>query len=223
MDTSPGTGGSASGDGAPARALLRDAFADGDVMLVLNVPPTWGSASSSGHKPFAAARPGVLWPCYQVERAPSTGCASPSSRASWRSDRQDLWGRSLPSQAYGDERDAAGAFVGQDNTAALVRERQQWGDASPVSVSPPSSAADGGSASWQAALSQLPDALVLRAGTMLCDAAVAGDVEAVMARRASVVALPTWPYSHPLSLKDELGAAALEEEGDGLPLWLSSP
>lgn len=41
-----------------------------------------------------------------------------------------------------------------------------------------------------------------------------------MARRAAVVALPAWPYGHPFSPSDRLGAAALAEGREGLPLWL---
>ncbi|KAG2438914.1 hypothetical protein HYH02_010709 [Chlamydomonas schloesseri] len=360
--------------GGEARQLLRDAFAEGDVLLVLNTPPTWpgvaagpgsssngrcrtgdgggssSSSSSSSSKAFAAARPGVLWPCYQVEpqgasaaaavapgdprssasadggRGSSSsrssrgsggdGSSSSSSRGggaaaaavSWRVQEDDLYGRSLPRADYGAVHDRAGAFVGQDNTAVLVSSSASASSSGSTSTTAPAwrqhaanaraglgSGSSGSSSSssrsysrsnWRQALeegdsgrgsrssgvgsdhgggftheestprppppppqpqqlhasttqergildgvsrvgttshpslSSLPASFVLRRGTTLTDSALAGDVEAVMARRAAVVALPAWPYGHPFSPADRLGAAALAEGRDGLPLWL---
>ncbi|KAG2443661.1 hypothetical protein HXX76_002010 [Chlamydomonas incerta] len=331
--------------GSEARRLLRDAFAEGDVLLVLNTPPTWpgvaaATARSGSSRAFAAARPGVLWPCYQVEprglnasalarggagaggSGSRTGSSRESSRSggssirasdgaaspvSWQVQGNDLYGRSLPRADFGAVHDRAGAFVGQDNTAALVassasptvsswtqREaggesrvaaeagrsgggggysRSNWrqaledssGSAGGGTAHGHSTAADGvrthmespqphaltshvqsssnsssssgsrsaaarsdgsntppsaASAGPFAALSSLPASFVLRRGTTLTDSALAGDVEAIMARRAAVVALPAWPYGHPFSPADRLGAAALAEGRDGLPLWL---
>ncbi|KAG2493438.1 hypothetical protein HYH03_008256 [Edaphochlamys debaryana] len=337
--------------GGEARQLLRDAFAEGDVLLVLNTPPTWrgveapGTGSSSGSsgsssRAFAAARPGVLWPCYQVEpqgfstasvaspSSPSNAVGSSSSSSSsggssggsrhgsngngrssegdgaaasvsWRVQEDDLYGRSLPRADFGAVHDRAGAFVAQDNTAAFASASAS-ASASPDGSSalrPPNAngpapgrssrssnsnnssrsysrsnwrqaleAADNGSGSGgddggagsahvgnvqrhppqpqsrasapherggsavglrggaagpaPASLASLPASFVLRRGTTLTDSALAGDVEAVMARRAVVVVLPAWPYGHPFSPADRLGAAALAEGRDGLPLWL---
>eukprot|EP00775_Hariotina_reticulata_P010303 gene10303-10462_t len=104
---------------AAAAELVGRAFADGDVFLCVNVPPTWQPAGYNPHSTeaqFASTRPGVIWHCHQ---------------------------------------------------------------------------------------------------------ATAGDVEAVFSRRASVTTLQTWPTSHPLSLRDDVLAAALDEGPAGLPAWLS--
>ncbi len=311
--------GEASTDEAASRQLLRDAFAEGDLLLLVNCPPTWVGAGDGsdaagprgggrgGPEPFAAVRPGVLWPCYQVEAVADPavedvadgngnggagGGKEAQRRVSWGVDESDLYGRSLPRQGFGDTRDRAGAFVGQDNTASLVAavgsrlgsgskrpgagsrggnrsggqgavgrggrstngsssgySRSNWRSALEEEVGGRAcstvAAADeeeeeeeeaaqvqgtnaqgnvsetgGGSGGWGAALASLPSSFVLRRGTTLGDHAACGDVEAVMARRAAVAVLPAWPYAHPFSLVDRLGAAALEEGREGLPLWL---
>ncbi len=305
-------------DEAASRQLLREAFAEGDLLLLVNCPPTWvgagdGSGAAGGRgegrggpEPFAAVRPGVLWPCYQVEAvtapvvgeegsltgdggAGAGGGQGTQRRVSWGVDESDLYGRSLPRQGFGDTRDRAGAFVGQDNTASLVAavgsrlgsgskrpgagsrggnrsggqgavgsgahstngsssgySRSNWRSALEEEVGGQAcsavaaadeeeeeeeaqvqgtnargSVSEGhGNGGWGAALASLPSSFVLRRGTTLGDHAACGDVEAVMARRAAVAVLPAWPYAHPFSLVDRLGAAALEEGREGLPLWL---
>lgn len=320
----PGAGpGEGATDEAASRQLLREAFAEGDLLLLVNCPPTWVGAGDGtdagggrgggrgGPEPFAAVRPGVLWPCYQVEAVTTTqhvggagdgngdggagGGKEAQGHVSWGVDESDLYGRSLPRQDFGDTRDRAGAFVGQDNTASLVAaagsgsgprarrvgagsrgssrsggqqgsngswgrstngsssgySRSNWRSAleaevggrastivaaadeeeeeveAQVQVTAPveshargSSSERHGSGDWGVALASLPSSFVLRRGTTLGDHAACGDVEAVMARRAAVAALPAWPYAHPFSLVDRLGAAALEEGREGLPLWL---
>lgn len=72
-------------DAGEARRLLRRAFCDGDIVLNLNSPPRW--PPPGGSPPFAATRPGVLWPCYQVEAGFETpaqssvapGCVHPGT------------------------------------------------------------------------------------------------------------------------------------------------
>jgi hypothetical protein len=46
------------------------------------------------------------------------------------------------------------------------------------------------------------------------------DVGALVVGAASVSTLQTWPEGHPLGLKDALMAAALEQDGSGMPRWL---
>jgi len=196
-----------------ALALLRQAFCEGDVLLTLNVPPSWAP-----QRGFAAARLGVIWHCYQVaaERSRGGGATdgvTPStSGASWQADNSDLFGRSLPGQSMGGGTQA-GAFVSQDNTAALLERRR--GRDGPKSAAGPT---------WHAEASRsrqtLPSSFTLRPGAMLNDAATKGDVEAVFGGRASVLTLPVWPHSHPFSLSDRLLAHALLEGPGGLPAWL---
>lgn len=51
---------------------------------------------------------------------------------------------------------------------------------------------------------------------------VAGtDVGALVVGAASVSTLQTWPEGHPLGLRDALMAAALEQDGSGMPRWLA--
>ena len=221
-----------------AARLLRAAFAEGDLLLLLNVPPTWAGArseasgSSSQTKPFAATRPGVLWPCPQLEA--DFGDGGGGGGRSWAVDAGDLFGRSLPRQGYGGAAGetgagagagaqtlTAGAFVAQDNTAATAaRLRQQGGS---------SGGGDGGGGQAAVAAAAVPAAaaaleaveFVIARGTTLADDCSCGDVEAVMARRASVTALPTWPAAHPFAPRDELLLRALEEDAaTGLPAWL---
>jgi hypothetical protein len=60
----------------------------------------------------------------------------------------------------------------------------------------------------------------VRRGTLLSDAAACGDVEAVFEGRAALSVVQTWPAGHPLSCRDELLLAALDEGPGGLPAWL---
>jgi hypothetical protein len=208
---------------AAAADLLRRAFADGDILLCLNTPPTWQSSSSSSSSAaspaFASTRPGVLWHCYQVEASrPAAAATSNSSSSigsslrsgeqastSWRTQEQDVFGRSLPSSSFGSSQSVVtGAFVQQDNTDKV--------------------AASSKAASWddqQQQQQQLPGSFVIRRGTLLNDHATAGDVEAVFSSRASVNTLQTWPVGHPVSLRDAVLAAALDEDADGMPAWLA--
>lgn len=194
-----------------AYGALRRAFCEGDMVLCLNVPPTWaaGGAQPGGSRAFAATRPGVLWHCYQVaaEQGSSSSSASGSSwggSSSWSSSEQDLYGRSLPRQGFGGQ--GSGAFVQQDNTAKVVAGLGR-------SYSPPAEAQALGP-------EVLPEAFILRAGTLLNDHAVGADVEAVTAGRAAVSAVQTWPAGHPFSLTDALLVWALSEGDDGMPAWL---
>lgn len=202
-----GAGGGAARHGAAdARQLLRRAWAEGDVLLALNVPPNWQGGSARGSARFAATRPGVLWPCHQVEAAAPAGRGGSAAR-SWATDGGDLYGRSLPSSGFGragGEQIVAGPFVAQDNTASII------------------AAAAHGRGGGAGATRQLPASFTLRRGTLLSDHATAGDVEAVFSRRAAVTTLQTWPAGHPLSVTDELLAAALDEQQDGLPAWLAT-
>jgi hypothetical protein len=122
-----------------AYQVLQGAFTDGDVLMCLNVPPTWREGSG-----FAATRPGVLWHCWQVEahgqqqqqrqhrqvdtdgsssrsKSGSSSSSSSSSR-SWQVDSEDLFGRTLPSSSYGSQVPAGRNFVGQDNTQKVATE-----------------------------------------------------------------------------------------------------
>ncbi len=212
------------------------------------MPPTWAGARAAARKEggpaahrtpghFAACRPGVLWPCYQVEAERRRGAEEGPSR-SWRVDEGDLYGRSLPRQGFGGV--AAGAFVGQDNSATVAgggsggggpaaqrASRSNWRaamdeQAGGVAVPPPSpSRAASASFGAQQLPDSLPTAVTLRRGTSLLDEAMSGDADALLAGRASLVAVPSWPWAHPFSLTDGLGAAALVEGGSGLPLWLT--
>jgi hypothetical protein len=210
-----------SSQAAAAADILRRAFADGDILLCLNVPPTWkpnnssnssssSSSSSRSTRPaFASTRPGVLWHCYQVEAESTTPTSSSSSgrfagqiSTSWRTQEQDVFGRSLPSSSFGGSQSVVtGAFVQQDNTDKVVASSR----AEP----------------WQQQKQQLPRSFVIRRGTLLNDHATAGDVEAVFSSRAAVSTLQTWPVGHPLSLRDAVLATALDEDADGMPAWLA--
>jgi len=205
---------------AAAAELVGRAFADGDVFLCVNVPPTWQPAdydapqSSALH--FASTRPGVIWHCYQVESAAQQTRKDSwqegqqqklNERYSWRPQPNDLYGRTLPSSSLSNGQAVQlGQFVGQDNTDKVIASvRQQSGTQDQV-----------GRAS-----AAVPLQFTIRRGTMLNDQATAGDVEAVFSRRAAVTTLQTWPSSHPLSLRDDVLAAALDEGPQGLPAWLS--
>uniref|UniRef100_A0A383WD67 Survival protein SurE-like phosphatase/nucleotidase domain-containing protein n=1 Tax=Tetradesmus obliquus TaxID=3088 RepID=A0A383WD67_TETOB len=211
---------------AAAADILRRAFADGDILLCLNVPPTWKPSSSSSSSSsssrgssappvFASTRPGVLWHCYQVEAGPAepTSSSSSSSRfarqtgTSWRTQEQDVFGRSLPSSSFSSSQPVVtGAFVQQDNTdkvAASLRA-EPWQQQQ-----------------QQQQQEEVPASLVIRRGTLLNDHATAGDVEAVFSSRAAVSTLQAWPVGHPLSLRDAVLAAALDEDDAGLPAWLT--
>ncbi|KAI8469351.1 MAG: hypothetical protein J3K34DRAFT_459435 [Monoraphidium minutum] len=240
---SKGGGGSGGGiiDRAEANRLLLSAFSEGDLLLLLNVPPTWapppaapaGAAGPQQRAAFASVRPGVLWPCHQVEaHYPSGGGDSSSGggggggkgERSWEVDEADLWGRSLPRQGYAAggaggapaQRLVSGGFVSQDNTAAVAARWRARGAGEP---SEPAGGAAGGDAA-PPPLPPLPEAFVISRGTLLSDEAACGDVEAVMGGRAAVAALQAWPAGHPFSLRDELMVHALEEGPGGMPLWL---
>jgi hypothetical protein len=213
---------------------------------MLNVPPTWaapdssGAAGGGGPPPFAPVRPGVLWPCHQVESSftavPAAGGAAGAAGASgrksgggggrsWSVDENDPWGRTLPSQGYaagggGGARLAAGGFVSQDNTEAAAARLRAGGDggaaAAAASATPPEAAAEG-----EVELDFQAAEFRVSRGTLLTDECAGGDVEAVMAGRAAVGLVQTWPASHPFTLRDELLVWALEGGGaEGLPLWL---
>jgi hypothetical protein len=212
--------------------MLQAACADGDALLCLNVPPTWSEAAG-----FAAARPGVLWHCHQVEpqqQQPEHGGSWRSREAatsrSWAVDGHDLYGRTLPAASYGSSVPTGSNFVGQDNTRKVAHERSSYAaeDSSSSSSSSrwcststhssSSSSSSSSEANWQDAA---PASFTIRHGTMLSDAAACGDVEAVFGGRAAVTLLQTWPAGHPLSLRDELLLAALDEGPGGLPAWLA--
>jgi hypothetical protein len=202
-----------SSQAAAAADILRRAFADGDLLLCLNVPPTWQNHSNNGRSSaapvFASTRPGVLWHCYQVEAGPSPASSSSSRFAgqgstSWRTQERDVFGRSLPSSSFGGSQSVVtGAFVQQDNTDKVVASSraEPW--------------------EQQQQQQQVPGSYVIRRGTLLNDHATAGDVEAVFSSRAAVSTLQTWPVGHPLSLRDAVMAAALDENADGMPAWLA--
>lgn len=227
-------GAAAGGTGAvtplEARQLLQQAFAEGDLLLLLNVPPTWKpSGGSGGRPPFSSARPGVLWHCWQAESAGTqqvaarpaaegsaswgAGAASGDQRRSWDSAATDLYGRSLPNQGYGSRQPTAGAFVSQDNTAAVGAaaawrsQGQSWGTAS-----------QHGQQQEVQEHWRVPASFTIRAGRLLADSAAAGDVEAVMGGQASLAALQAWPPGHPFHLLPEVsrgGAASCGRPGGG--------
>jgi hypothetical protein len=68
----------------------------------------------------------------------------------------------------------------------------------------------------------VPRSFTVRRGTLLSDAAACGDVEAVFEGRAAFSVVQTWPAGHPLSVRDELLLAALDEGPGGLPAWLQT-
>lgn len=120
---------------------------------------------------------------------------------SWQSTTADLYGRSLPSTSFtGSQTVATGAFVAQDNTDKIITWMK---------------------ADAQPSARQIPSVFTLSKGTILNDHATAGDVEAVFDGKAAVSTLQTWPVGHPLSLRDDVMAASLEEDDGGLPLWLT--
>jgi len=190
----PSTATTASGtDESPAgrRATLRRAFRDGDVFLCAHVSPNWDTTAS---KPFSSTRPGVLWHQDQVTH-PSAPSASPS----------DLWGRSLPVQALQDvqPRSEGAVFVSQRNTEKVIANTR------------------GGVYSSESRPDTPPLSFRIGKGTVLMDASPRGDVDAVMARKACVTVMQTWPPAHPFSLLDQVIVEALREGREGLPLWLT--
>jgi hypothetical protein len=213
----------------------RQAFCDADTFLLLNTPPRWDASRGGG---FAAARPGVLWHCHSVEathqprgvsgaadgsrRSDSSGGGS-SGGASWQTTERDVWGRSLPSQglggaAAGAGRLAPGAFVAQDNAAAVADR---------LAALAGGGGGGGGGTGGGAGAAQddaPPGAsFVIRRGALLSDAATGGDVEALLGGRATVVTLQAWPGGHPLALRDGMLLHALAEApGEGLPAWLAA-
>jgi hypothetical protein len=131
-------------------------------------------------------------------------------------DGQDLYGRTLPSTSYsssGSTAAPAGSnFVGQDNTAKVASDiSSRWGN---------SNSSSGGSSRPTPGQPVLPSSFKVQRGTLLNDAAACGDVEAVFGGKAAVTLCQTWPAGHPLSLRDELLLAALDEGQGGLPAWL---
>jgi hypothetical protein len=126
-------------------------------------------------------------------------------------DGKDLYGRTLPSTSYsssGSTAAPAGSnFVGQDNTTKVASDiSSSWGSSSSSRID-----------SQQRVL---PSSFKVQRGTLLNDAAACGDVEAVFGGQAAVTLCQTWPAGHPLSLRDELLLAALDEGPGGLPAWL---
>jgi hypothetical protein len=188
------------GADAQAYQLLQAAFTEGDALLCVNVAPTWSPGSG-----FAATRPGVLWRCHQLG-SHHDHQQQPGEMQSWQVDSSDLFGCTLPSAGYDSAVPVGSNFVGQDNTRKVARERSTWRDQGVGAA---------------AAATQLPVAFTIQRGTTLTDAAACGDVEAVMAGKAAVTLVQTWPAGHPL-IRDELLLAALDEAPDGLPAWLTS-
>lgn len=216
-----GSGGQGPVDAVEARQLLQQAFTEGDLMLLLNVPPTWQRRGGGrGRPPFSSTRPGVLWHCWQAESAGAQlvaamsapeaagtgGCGAASAaeeqRRSWDAASGDLFGRSLPNQGYCSRQPTAGAFVSQDNTAAVgasaaARQRgQAWGALPPADPQ------------REAGQWRVPTSFTIRAGRLLADSAAAGDVEAVMGGQASLAALQAWPPGHPFHVLPEVGLPA---------------
>jgi hypothetical protein len=192
-------------DAGKARRLLQQAFAEGDLLLCVNVPARWRGPRDA--HPYASTRVGVLWNCTQVVAAgaASDGAAS-EAPLSWRASGQDLFGRSLPSQGYDSAAPVAGAFVAQDNT-----DKVEQGLAG--------TAAGGGAAATAAA--GVPSSFTVQAGTLLADSALAADCEAVLQGRCSVAALQAWPATHPFAIADQLLVHTLVEGELGLPAWLA--
>jgi hypothetical protein len=267
-NSSSSSSSSSSRDGNASRKrvyrTLQGAFADGDLLLCLNVPPNWQESAG-----IAATRPGVLWHCWQVEAqqqqqqqqqfaqpvASSSsssssssgtegeqGTASPvaaagrwshlysnSNSRSWQVDSQDLYGRTLPSSGYGSQVPMGSNFVGQDNTRAVLADNNSRSDSSWRSTT------DGTDSLQQQQQQQqegcgvqrgasIPSSFVVQRGTLLNDAAACGDVEAVFAGRAALTVCQSWPAGHPLTVRDEVLLAGLDQVPGGLmPAWLEVP
>jgi hypothetical protein len=201
LPTAGGAGAGGIRDAGEAQRLLQQAFAEGDLLLCVNVPPRW-QPGGAGLRPFAATRVGVLWNCTQV-LAEGGG-----AEVSWSASERDLFGRSLPSQGYGSGRPLAGAFVSQDNTHKVMQGLEGAGGWAETGGS------DGPGG--------LPASFTIQRGTVLADSALAADCEAVLAGRCSVAALQAWPATHPFALNDQLMVHALAEGELGLPAWLAS-
>eukprot|EP00955_Chlamydomonas_euryale_P075993 362519-Chlamydomonas_euryale.AAC.9 len=193
----------------PSAALrvLGDAFCEGDVVLVLNVPPHWDPSAGG----FAPARPAALWDVYRIDAAiHAPGGAAVA--AAGEPTKQDLWGRSLPQQSLGDARATAGAFVPQDNTTKVIMDSAAGG-----------TAATSAAATATASPVQLPSSFTIHRDSVLSDDVALGDVDAVFSGAASVAALQTWPHGHPFSLRDEvmLQTLAADASRRRLPRWLT--
>mmetsp|Transcript_45192 Transcript_45192/g.114407 ORF Transcript_45192/g.114407 Transcript_45192/m.114407 type:complete len:519 (-) Transcript_45192:40-1596(-) len=190
--------GNASCDDDPAgrRAILRAAFRDADIFLSVHVSPKWDGSAA---QPFRSTRPGVLWHQDQVEVAATSHMSTQPVQPA-----ADLWGRSLPVQRLSDAQPSSrGAiFVPQRNTEKVVTATGRAGLGGTGGCTPPSSFRIG-------------------KGTVLMDASVRGDVDAVLAGKASVTTMQTWPHGHTFSLLDQLMAETLREGSGGLPMWLT--
>jgi len=194
-----GAAGAGAAAGAEGRRVLRSAFAQGDVVVSVCVPPGWGGG-------FAPARPGAIWHREQVEAA-GAGGAGPAAGPGG-----DLFGRSLPSQGLGASGQlGAGRFVPQDQTARVERLSRGGEPAGPGA----------GAEGWREVLGAEGRAFRLGPGKLLSDPVRFGDVDAVFSGRAAVTALQTWPAGHPLALTDAALAASLGEGEGGVPLWLT--
>eukprot|EP00892_Ulva_mutabilis_P009457 jgi/Ulvmu1/6884/UM031_0090.1 len=191
-----------------AQALLRAAFADADTFLNVSAPPRL--PVNTQQPLFAATRCGVIWHRDEVARA---GAGAPvGSRedlARSGATSRDLWGRSLPSHGLSGATSAtlaAGDFVSQEQTSAVVQRRTNGGTGDRRAVAP---AAAG----------------VMRfevgRGRTLSDPVLGGDVDALFEGRVAVTTAQTWPGGHPCSMTDAVLAAAIaEDEQSGLPAWL---
>ena len=184
--------------------ILREAFREGDTFLVVHVPPKWSSAAVENRRPFSSARAGVLWHQETVSATLRQSCNS--AAVDEAQDRDDLWGRSLPQQTIGQSQpNSEGAvFVPQLNTAKVIRDtRLQVGESEPDK-------------------SRVPVSFTIGKGTVLMDASVRGDVDAVFSGTTSVTTAQTWPQSHAFSLLDRVMVEALREDSvHGLPAWLA--
>ena len=129
----------------------------------------------------------------------------------------DLWGRSLPLQTLGCGDGGKGGggpssegarFVSQLATDRMVAERGREQEQQQQQQQRP-------------ATGNVPRGFVMSGGTVVADDSARGDVDAVMAGKAAVCALPTWPQGHAFSLLDVVAVEALREDpASGLPLWL---
>ena len=210
---------------AALRATLRRAFADGDQFLVVHVPPSWRP-----ERGFEPARPGVLWRQNRVE--PVGGDETDERHAAAaRNHRQttprvsdDLWGRTLPAQTLGRDEVASerGArFVPQLATAKLVGEREAARDAEGEYFDSASSSLDDDDYAFAPPAGAAPRGFRVGGGDVVADELAGGDVDAALAGRAGIVAVPTWPQGHPFALLDDAAAEALRPgDARGLPAWI---
>jgi hypothetical protein len=146
---------------------------------------------------FACTRPGVLW------RQGRVSIKSPLSSNMSFSEGGGVFRRSLQQQELGDDTQASSSrFVPQRHAT----------DVSDINEDTMNAEALQGFR------------FKINLGTALHNNAEFGDVDKLLEGEASVTTMQTWPFSHLLSLQDQVflrGAHEPDDKAYGLPLWLT--